>query len=58
VNFPWYVRSGLFVYVLAIQQRVPGKLTFLQAGGLGRYSSKALLVNFFFIRRLTAPVST
>jgi cytochrome b-561 len=37
------------VYVLAILAAELGfleKLTFLQVGGLGRYSSEALLVNF------------
>ncbi|GJN19817.1 hypothetical protein PR202_gb07127 [Eleusine coracana subsp. coracana] len=46
---PWHVRSGLLVYVLAILAAELGfleKLTFLQAGGLGRYSTEALLVNF------------
>jgi cytochrome b-561 len=46
---PWHVRSGVLVYVLAILAAELGfleKLTFLQAGGLGRYSSEALLVNF------------
>jgi hypothetical protein len=46
---PWHVRSGVLVYVLAILAAELGfleKLTFLQVGGLGRYSSEALLVNF------------
>ena len=46
---PWHVRSGLVIYILALLAAELGfleKLTFLQAGGLGRYSSEALLVNF------------
>ncbi|TVU01853.1 hypothetical protein EJB05_52667 [Eragrostis curvula] len=46
---PWHVRSGLVVYVLALLAAELGfleKLSFLQAGGLGRYSSEAMLVNF------------
>ncbi|BAF26916.1 probable ascorbate-specific transmembrane electron transporter 1 [Oryza sativa Japonica Group] len=46
---PWHVRSGLLVYILALLAAELGfleKLTFLEAGGLGRYSSEALLVNF------------
>ncbi|VAH16929.1 unnamed protein product [Triticum turgidum subsp. durum] len=46
---PWHVRAGLVVYVLALLAAELGfleKLTFLQATGLGKYSSEALLVNF------------
>lgn len=46
---PWHVRSGLLAYILALLAAELGfleKLTFLEAGGLGRYSSEALLVNF------------
>uniref|UniRef100_A0ACD5TJC2 Uncharacterized protein n=1 Tax=Avena sativa TaxID=4498 RepID=A0ACD5TJC2_AVESA len=46
---PWHARAGLLVYVLALLAAELGfleKLTFLQAAGLGRYSSEALLVNF------------
>jgi cytochrome b-561 len=45
---PWHIRAGLVVYVLALLAAELGfleKLTFLQAAGLGRYSSEALLVN-------------
>ncbi|KAG8084208.1 hypothetical protein GUJ93_ZPchr0010g10833 [Zizania palustris] len=48
-TLPWHVRSGLFVYLLALLAAELGfleKLTFLQAAGLGKYSSEALLVNF------------
>uniref|UniRef100_A0A0D9XL98 Cytochrome b561 domain-containing protein n=1 Tax=Leersia perrieri TaxID=77586 RepID=A0A0D9XL98_9ORYZ len=46
---PWHVRAGLFVYILSLLAAELGfleKLTFLQAGGLGKYSSEALVVNF------------
>lgn len=46
---PWHTRAGLVVYILALLASELGfleKLTFLQAAGLGRYSSEALLVNF------------
>ncbi|KAF0928850.1 hypothetical protein E2562_010708 [Oryza meyeriana var. granulata] len=48
-TLPWHVRSGLVVYILALLAAELGfleKLTFLQAGGLGKYSSEALLINF------------
>jgi cytochrome b-561 len=57
---PWHVRAGLVVYVLALLAAELGfleKLTFLQAAGLGRYSSEALLVNFTALVVLLLGVS-
>lgn len=48
-SLPWHVFFGLFVYVLAIGTAALGfleKLTFLENGGLAKYGSEALLVNF------------
>ncbi|PON66410.1 Cytochrome b561 and DOMON domain-containing protein [Trema orientale] len=48
-SLPWHVFFGLFVYILALGTASLGlleKLTFLENGGLAKYGSEALLVNF------------
>jgi cytochrome b-561 len=48
-SLPWHVIFGLFVYILAVATAAIGfleKLTFLETGGLDKYGTEALLVNF------------
>lgn len=48
-SLPWHVLFGTFVYILAIGNALLGfleKLTFLENGGLDKYGSEAILVNF------------
>ncbi|CAK8573528.1 unnamed protein product [Lathyrus sativus] len=49
-SVPWHVLFGLFVYILALATASLGfleKLTFLEiSGGVAKYGSEALLVNF------------
>ncbi|CAN8325912.1 unnamed protein product [Cochlearia groenlandica] len=46
---PWHAILGLFVYILAVGNAALGfleKMTFLESGGLDKFGSEALLVNF------------
>ncbi|XP_050224140.1 transmembrane ascorbate ferrireductase 1 [Mercurialis annua] len=48
-SLPWHVLFGVFVYILAVANAALGfleKLTFLENGGIAKYGSEALLVNF------------
>ncbi|XP_002510795.2 transmembrane ascorbate ferrireductase 1 [Ricinus communis] len=48
-SLPWHVIFGVLVYILAVANAALGfleKLTFLESGGLAKYGSEALLVNF------------